>query len=438
MKIDVLLINPPYHRRAGSGITDWGSEQTWAYVNKFCEIRGKPTLSREIEQAYRHSTDLADVLQNPLLLTLFLWVVEESGMSLPLDIRDRASVLGEVVRLLVDREVGRAGIERAPNRVDVIRGWQLAAWEIYRARAHEEDINVDQLGERVSRSDKIAAKLTGSTSFLDLLDRNPHSGYVRGMVHEVLWEYLVGAAIADGVKYNQHPFPQCFEYVNRVEINRFVREIWARDRQEIQLDVVARLKDTFSHDVPSTEQYANLRRSHAAYYIGRMPLQMMVDELKKLDEIESDIMVKLSIAFGLVKLGDAASEERLWHKLDTDETWDSYNRGYHLVYYRDWSAERRPPPYRDDGTVNWDRTYAALLRHLISEEPRHVSLRRIEMLTMRRFIQTRRSSAPLDLEEIRHIGVRMHDTPDLKPGFKEAVLNEFENLQEAWKIFRAR
>lgn len=140
-------------------MTDWRPEQTWEYIKKFCKIRGKPDLLMEIEQAYKESKELAELLHNPLLLTLFLWIVEESGMALPLGIRDRTSVLGEVIRLLVTREMSRSRPGDSPDRGNVERAWKLAAWETYRARLEDEEMTSLSFGSAWSRLKRLSLRL---------------------------------------------------------------------------------------------------------------------------------------------------------------------------------------------------------------------------------------------------------------------------------------
>jgi len=36
---------------------------------------------------------MQEIFENPLLLTMFLWIVEDSGMKLPLDIRDTVAFM---------------------------------------------------------------------------------------------------------------------------------------------------------------------------------------------------------------------------------------------------------------------------------------------------------------------------------------------------------
>jgi hypothetical protein len=169
------------------------------------------------------------------------------------------------------------------------------------------------------------------------------------------------------------------------------------------------------------------------YYIGRLPNPQAEVNLRIADTMEQEIFVKLSIAFGLIKLEDYEKENELFEYLKDNEDWDRANRGYHLVYYRDWMLEDEEPPYIDNGTKTWKRTLKALLRHIQDQERHHVALRRIELLTIRRLIEVRGCCSPMTknhLDDIKTSIISMEDKPQ---GFLKKVEDEFDELENTFE-----
>jgi hypothetical protein len=84
-------------------------------------------------------------------------------------------------------------------------------------------------------------------------------------------------------------------------------------------------------------------------------------------------------------------EDEYFKLLKDNQTTDRLNRGYHLSYYGDTEpvTETEATP-DDDGTSDAARTIATLFRRLGRTEPRHRRLRRIELFTIFRFLETGR------------------------------------------------
>lgn len=169
------------------------------------------------------------------------------------------------------------------------------------------------------------------------------------------------------------------------------------------------------------------------YYIGRIPDPKAKEKLKVANTMERETFVKLSIAFGLMKLEDYGMEDELFEKLKNNEAWDKANRGYHLVYYGDWILKDEEPPYLDDGTKTWGRTLKNLIRHIQSKERGHIALRRIELFTIRRFIEVRGSCNPMTKEHLRVIKESIERMEDKPEGFLKKVEDEFYELENVFK-----
>ena len=177
-------------------------------------------------------------------------------------------------------------------------------------------------------------------------------------------------------------------------------------------------------------------RNQACYYIGRINLPKVTEHLREAYRIEHNPFVKLSISFGLIKKGQFDIEDELYLKLKSDSDWDSKNRGYHLVYYRDCLPEDAPQ-YNDPQNVSWRNTFINLLRHIESSSSRHIAMKRVELLTLRRFIETRGQKKPIDTVSFKRIEKALKIMPEndieLPNDFMQNIRTEFNALKLAWE-----
>lgn len=383
--------------------------------------------------AYQKTGRMREIFENPLLLTMFLWIVEESEMKLPLDVNDQVSVYDRFIDLWIKSELVKKGLNVTENCTEMIkRAWQLTAWGIYTRRFSGEAINETQLREWLVPFNPLFEEVLDTTAYWDFLDITPHTDEVRGMFHEQFMEHLLAKEVLSCCIEKRYPFPEFLAYEIRYDINKIIRTLWMQEKKEDIKKILENLWEVYEKYLPNKDALGIKIRNHVMYYVGRLPTTEAKEKLRLADTIEREIFVKLSIAFGLIKLEDYSIENELYENLKTKEDWDKTNRGYHLVYYGDWILKDEEPPYLDDGTKSWGRTFNALLLHMQSQEKRHISLRRIELFTIRRLIETRGSTDPMtkeDLKEIKKSLERMKDKPE---GFLKKVQGEFIELE---KIF---
>ena len=414
----------------------WEKDRSWEYIKRFCNLRGKPKLYDEMVKAYYETEEMKEVFENPLLLTMFLWIVEELEMKLPLDVKDQVSVYDTSIDLWIKRELARAGkngLKITENYAEMIKkAWQLTAWEIYKRRFRGETINGPQLKEWLVSFDRRFEEMLSIPAYWDFLDIGPYTDEIRGMFHEQFMEHLLAKEIISCCKEKKYPFPEFLEYEIRYEINKIVRTVWGREKEEDIKKMLGNLWEVYEKRVRIQNTLSVATRNHAMYYIGRLPNPEAKEKLRIANTMEREIFVKLSIAFGLMKLEDYEIENELFEKLTANETWDKANRGYHLVYYGDWILKDERPPYLDDGTKTWGRTLKVLLRHIQSQERRHVALRRIELFTIQRFIEVRESCNPMTTKHLRAIKKSIERMEDKPQGFLKKVGDEFHQLENTF------
>lgn len=414
----------------------WGKKRSWEYIKKFCNLRKRPALYTKMFNAYHKTGEMKEIFENPLLLTMFLWIVEESKMTLPLDVKDQVSVYDTFIDLWIKRELARAGKNGLKITGDyagmIKRAWQLTAWEIYKRRFIGEALYRDQLSEWLVSFDPRFREILNIPAYWEFLDIGPHTNEIRGMFHEQFMEHLLARGIISCCKEKKYPFPEFLEYEIRHEINKIVRTLWGREKEEDIKKMLGNLWEVYEKRVGIQNSLSIAIRNHSMYYIGRLPDPKAKEKLRIADTMEKETFVKLSIAFGLMKLEDYKMENELFEKLTTNEAWDKANRGYHLVYYGDWILKDEEPPYLDDGTKTWGRTLKALLRHVRSPERPYIALRRIELFTIRRFMEVRENCDPMTKEHISVIRKSIRRMEDELQGFLKKVGDEFYQLENTF------
>jgi len=226
------------------------------------------------------------------------------------------------------------------------------------------------------------------------------------------------------------PFPEFLTKEIRPEINRIVRTLWLNEKRDALKASLKKLMREYRKHLNLDTYSALAVRNHVMYYIGRMPLERVRRILISADKCEKSLFVKLSIAFSLIKLGDYDKEEEFYQTIISDVEWDRSNRGYHLVYWGDWVADTYEPPYLDNGKYDWGRTFENLLGHIENSQPEYVMLRRIELFTMRRFVEERKARGRLNEDNLNRIRKVIYEDVYKNKTYKEKVFEEFAKLEK--------
>ncbi len=409
----------------------WDDTTTKRYIREFCRLQNREELANEIENVFQEQPGMDEISTNPLLLTLFLWVVQESEMSLPLDVRGTRTLFDKCLEMWAKRELARLGMNGTPDGKltvkSVLQGWELGACEIYGSRFRSTRIlTMHEMLSKIANTRPDLKQICDRDIFLGLFDIRLYSDEVTGMLHEQLLEHLTARGLVRGMQENIYPFPGYLALAIRYEINRIVRSIWREASSSELQSTLQHLWQAYTNVIGEDSAASIMQRNQATYYIGRLGLPKAAECLRKADKIEKNLFVKLSIGFGLIKLCQFDVEEKLYGKLMEDDEWDIGNRGYHLVYYRDWHPNVSPP-YRDPGNIPWDNTMSALLRHIESLAARHIAMRRVELLTIRRFMETREKRGPLDEEALHSIERAIRE---IKPDKEDEIPEEFYQKME--------
>lgn len=419
----------------------WDKPTTTRYIEEFCRIRNRTDLIAGLKDAFASSSEMNEITGNPLLLTLFLCLVEEAGMKVPLDVRNKRTLLAKTLEMWARRELGRlrglTGVS-AQEEALLLQAWRIAAWWIYRARFNAAPpIKVENLLALVKEILPEAGSICEREALVGIFDMIGHTDEIIGLVHEQLLEELVAEFLVEGMLTGKRLYPDSLSVAVRWEINQLIRSLWSEfDNAKLEVSL-ANLVGVFNMALSDDSTSGILCRNQAAYYMGRLGIPQAVSELRKVDYLEQNPFVKLSIGFGLIKRMQYDVEEAFVRKLQDDKNWDELNRGYHLYYYRDHNIGLN----KDPGNVPWENTLRALMRHIESSEDKHIAIRRVELITIRRFIEARGTRGPLTEEIIKRIEDAVQlalqsVNPSLSANFKAGLEAEFQALRATWQAAR--
>lgn len=382
-------------------VNKWDKEKAKEYINNFCKIKNKD--QQFIENIYvllTDNKDLSDILDNPLLITMLLWVIEANRMNIPETISTRVELFQECFEEMARREIHRANITYLDVK-DLILIWSYFAWLVYR----------EKLLRKGSKIDNLLLEL--QTEFLPQYSQNynetllevvfdTRGGFVFGTFHEQFLEFLVANTIYNACLNAKMPYPEFLCYVLRPEINRYFRAIWSESKIDEKANIANNIFQQYLENLGYQSNIAVSTRVHAIYHISRLDSKMREKNLEQAFSIEKNISVCLSLFFGAIKMGRLDKEEEFYNLLVTNEEYNVANRGYHLAYYSDISSEGELP-FLDAGDSTWTNTLKAFIRHFESNKREQYFLRRIDLVTMSQLMDSRGTPGPLTQEILEHI-----------------------------------
>ena len=373
-------------------IDNWDPAIAKKYIDQYCnneKIRHKD--KEKIKYALVHNRDLQELLDSPLLITMFLWYVCHTKR--PVTTITAVELFDNWIKELASRERTKiaSGQEAAELLVKV---WAYAAWEIYTSKLNGNSFGL-KYSELISSIDKRIPNiqdLVNMSWFGALFDCS--DDYIIGTFHEQFMEYLIATILIDACLAKQEPYPDFLKVVMRPEINRYFRMLWENCVDHDKEAIFTALYEQYCQNLGDDTQPAVSTRVHAIYHIARLDWPRREEYLDKAFKIETNISVLLSLYFGAIKMGRLDREQAFYELLLSESSYDEANRGYHLAYYSD-AIVGDHLPFKDDTRNNWKGTLNAFERHFSSTEPGHYFLRRIDLTTMRQLISARKDIGPL-------------------------------------------
>jgi len=409
-------------------VETWSVGKAKDYIDNFCRIQGKDnSYANKIHMLLAGNQELCGILNNPLLITMLLWIIDVKRMTIPETIRSRVELFFECITEMAKRELYRTKTKKL-SETDVVLIWSYFAWLFYRNKMlnnqskmsillnHLQNHLITDLGNDYNES-----------LFEIMFDSNNDKIY--GTFHEQFLEFLVANTLFIACLKKECPYPEFLKYVIRPEINRYFRAMWRESTVEEQITVVDNLHKQYLDNLGDDSNEAVAKRVHSIYHISRFNTTSQKDMIDKAFNVEKHISVRLSLFFGAIKMGRLNEERAFFKLLTSSEDFNIANRGYHLAYYSD-AIMGNDLPFTDDGKVSWQGTLRAFIRHFESDKDEHYYLRRIDLVTMLHLIESRNSIEPLTEELINYFSELTYNPPvSIKKDFQKDIEEAFEKVK---------
>lgn len=413
-------------------IDRWDSEKAKKYIDNFCKIKKKgKEFTNRIYALLTDNKDLNEILDNPLLITMLLWVIEANRMDIPETISTRVELFQECFKELARRELPRAKINSVEEK-DLILIWAHFSWLLYKEKLEGRKAKIKFLLRKL-QTDYLPkyGESYNESIFESIFDTRGE--YVFGTFHEQFLEFLVAIALNHACLYKTMPYPEFLKYVVRPEINRYFRAIWNESAEEEKGEIAKNIFDQYLNNTGISDNDAVSTRVHAIYHISRLDSKLREQNLRRAFEIEKNISVLVSLYFGVIKMGWLEEEEEFYSLLIEDSQYSMVNRGYHLVYYADIPAEGNLPFY-DSGESDWSNTLKAFIRHFEEKKREQYFLRRIDLVTIMQLMESRKETGPLTKEILEHLE-RLTFNPVIKgvEEFQKKVESAFQDVKDMYE-----
>lgn len=400
----------------------WNKEVAKAYIVKFCS-KSKMTTNEIVENVI-NKEEFVNIYTNPLLLTILLWLLQESEICLPLKIHDQAFLLKKCLMYLVSRELARDSIDTQKADL-VLNDWAYVAWKIYSNRNNSNEICLSNICDMAVDDGYSIGNLYKPELVFDI---NQVTKVIKGTYHEQFLEYLTALAIIEGCLRNKYPYPGFLYIIIRPEINAMIdMEYCSRNRDDKEV-IYKKFFDQYVEGIANDNIHNALKRIQALYHVSKLDAVNSSNYLFMALKSETSIVIRPSLMFNAVKKGDLNIEEKFISELKASSELSEHNRGFHLAYYGDRIYNEMP--YLDDNIdIKWTNTYGALLRHFERTENQYYYIRRIDLYMIYDFMSTRNSVDPVKKEDLERIKTII-EHPGINREFDVKVKKEFEEVMD--------
>lgn len=355
----------------------WGEERLQHYANAL-ESSGRLLPAGAVRELLRLKQG-PKLISYPLWLSMLTYLAEHET-----DLK--VSQLDDYV--LLQRTMGAVAKEEATRHGEVEPGaleetWQRMAWTLHcRRRERQGPLSRAELALdlRLGTDEPL---FKAACSMLEIKDQR-----VSGFRHEVIHDYWLGEEIA--ARLPKASAAEIVDLLGRQRSSLANDAVRSRLRANGQAaETAAGLRERFI-EVPEgpREEFV---KNQMLYFIGRLDPDKSSTFLASIWRLREEAeFVRYSAAFNGAMVGAEGVEEDYYQYLCENSEAESLNRGYHLFYHGDIDVNESEMPYRDeDYSVSAERAIEVLIRRLCMTEPENRRLRRIELLTLRRFIETR-------------------------------------------------
>jgi DNA polymerase III delta prime subunit len=401
-------------------LVPWDADKIKSYVVALKGAgrdRAAAFIKRELSDG-----SLPSFLSLPLWLTMLTYLAEsESGTNV--DTLPRPQNDYELVRLCVYR-VAEEEMKRhdaGPNINQLCNLWSQTAWLLHKTVKDRQPLHAETLINQLEP--KPNAKLMEAVlSCLEI-----RAEVVKGFFHEVFREYWLAEHIVDTISRtdNDKKILELLGYQRSVVTNKFAR-LRIQSQERVQ-EISDRLRRAFFSKADSRRS-TEFAKNQILYLLGRIdPSPENRQFLASIWNGKTESrFIRYAAAWAEARLGNKAVEAAYYGSLSKLGDWDQINRGYHLYYYGDIDIDEGQVPPKDDGTSPAESTLRTLFRRLQRPQPENLNLRRIELFTVRRFLETHRQP-PRDVDDPKAIvrsAARSANRHPFGPRFAQSVKEE--------------
>ena len=393
-------------------IQKWDKAKALDYIHNFCRVNPENAkLEKNIRGLLLDNEDLVEILDSPLLITMLLSIIKENRLQVPETIRTRVALFEKSLESMARREKSNH-TEITADCDDILEYWAYFAWLLYENRLqHPTEQNmVKDILSKLEKHTSDRYKSCGENLLHVIYDISGDT--VSGAFHDQFLEYLVARMLCDACLKKAFPYPTFLQYVIRPEMNRYFRGIIREKDEAVKTEIVENIENQYYKNLGLNHFEAVATRVHAVYHLSRIETDERAALLEKIYTSEEHTSVRLSLLFGMIKLGYLDKEEEFYQELINNEQFSRANRGYHLAYYSDKLFDERHMPYMDDNSTPWDGTLNAILKHMRSNEKQHYFLRRIELRTMIQLVEARQCALPLSQKVMQELETEIIYTPN--------------------------
>lgn len=400
-------------------INNWNAGITKEYITNF--LKDKPLIrDYAIKWVDNH---LSNWMQTPLLISVICFLLKEiascKGAEQVLNnIMNEITLMKQYTSLFIKRELKRSKQDEPEDVGAIYEELMKTAWQFYIQKQNGGIQNF------IPKSNANFWHSEITKAYLGITEVNDFYTY---SVHEYFIDFLVAIYVLDEL--NKSTTPGFFDYMLTADINKLIFQGFEGFPEDRQLSVLSNLSAEYFQALYNNEENIK-RRTHIVYYLSRIKGDTNEKQLKDiLYRIEKEVEIKLSICFGMIKLGNLEVEDFLYHQIETDLEWDKTNRGYHLLYYKD--VERKEVPYLDENNSGWSKTFFALKNHICNAQ-QYYYLARIDLQIIKKFINSHKNHyfTTVDFDDFERC---INDIYNKKDPFCEKVIMEWKHIKDILK-----
>jgi len=396
---------------------------------------------------------------NPLLVTtfLFLWLYDRNE-TIENPVTSFAALLDRFVLIWARREISN-GKSIIREEHQLISCYEHTAGMIYSNRKKGlPPLDTEAVAQSLGKLVRLPARqLQDDRAILSVLRTRVDPSrkakvFVTSFTHEVLYELMLARRLVRDLQAPKSSDIIMSELWGHA-VNRLARELAGslpmEDRRKIialskekyrsSFGWLARCRRLLSPSNISRRTRGNLniiRRHNLCYFWGRLDAEIDGSSICELyadlvsNRITDHVMVISTVGSGVLLAKNYQLAKMYLNSLSANSPVDICNRAYHLVYYGDSSFEDPATFLKDDfvaGEDDWPKTRREIVRRLKSNATRALALRGLDLVTFRRFWETRRIPT-LDADSTSAIKHCVDDTGSLDKSAVEILREEHEKL----------